>query len=257
MLRTPPRFAQLVVLCTLMVVTIVACGPKEEVPDLNAERTALLENLRQQKQELTDLRNSVTEINEQIANKVEGVDLEALAAEVEQKQNDALAAGDSLNQALAEFINSDPPAVGEPLNEMQREAFDMKADEDVRIAEEYIREGGDYRRAILIYEAALRLDPDNERLKALMAEAEDRRYVTKERFDQVKNGMTEDEVREILGSVNLRNIRKYDDRGVTAWFYKKDAEAYPDVDEVTAVWFRKKGGREVVYKLEWAVKSQA
>lgn len=255
MLRSLPRFAQTVALCALVVGAVVACGPEEEVPDLNAEREAALETLRQQKQGLTALRESVAEMKEQLASEAEGVDLEALATEIEQKENEALAAADSLNQALAEFINADPPEVGAPLNAMQREAFDMKADEDVRIAEEYIREGGDYRRAIQIYEAALRLDPDNERLQQLMADAEDKRYVTKERFDQVKNGMTEDEVRDILGSVNLRNIRTFDDRGVTAWFYKKDVEAYPDVPEATAVWFREKGGRLVVYKLEWAIAS--
>ena len=36
--------------------------------------------------------------------------------------------------------------------------------------------------------------------------------------------MTQDEVRGLLGQPNLRDVRDFPERGVTAWFYTKDAE---------------------------------
>jgi tetratricopeptide (TPR) repeat protein len=111
----------------------------------------------------------------------------------------------------------------------------MKSDEDILLAREYIEEGGDYRRAIEIYETALAADPDNARLKQELEATKARRYMTAARFGQVKEGMTQDEVRRLLGSPNLQDVRVYPDRGVTAWFYPKDASG-----AAAAVWFQKK-----------------
>ncbi len=67
--------------------------------------------------------------------------------------------------------------------------------------------------------------------------------MTEERFAQVRKGMTEQDVRAILGQVNLRNIRPYPERKVTAWFYPTAEDG-----AAAAVWFRMgKNDQLVVY----------
>ena len=156
------------------------------------------------------------------------------------------------NERLVAFINANPPVVGEPPTEQQRAAIRMKSDEDMLVASEYIEKGGDYRRAIKIYQDILMADPDNEALKAALASAEDMRFMTKERFATAKKGMTEDEVRAVLGPANLRNVRHFDKENVTAWYYPKDERG-----AAAAVWFRpeKKGLR--VYQTQFdAIREQ-
>ena len=53
------------------------------------------------------------------------------------------------------------------------------------------------------------------------AEAEEMRYMTEERFSQIKKKMAQSEVRKLLGPVNYRNIKEYPEREVVAWFYQK------------------------------------
>lgn len=151
-----------------------------------------------------------------------------------------------LNRRLLEFINADPPREGEPLSERQKAALRMKSDEDILLAREHIEAGGDYQRAIEIYEEALAVDPDNPRLAAELARARQRRFITAEAFVQVKEGMKEEEVRSLLGQPNLHNVRDYPDRGVVAWFYPKDESG-----AAAGVWFEKKPGGLVVYELDF------
>lgn len=68
--------------------------------------------------------------------------------------------------------------------------------------------------------------------------------MTSERFKAVKKGMTENEVREALGPPNLFNVREYEDRGVTAWFYPKD-----EAGAAAGVWFRMKDHK--VYRINF------
>ncbi|HET9226670.1 MAG TPA: outer membrane protein assembly factor BamE [Thermoanaerobaculia bacterium] len=145
-------------------------------------------------------------------------------------QVDGLA--EELNRRLVEYINAHA-ASGETPGGRQLEAIRMKSDEDILLAREHIRKAGDSRRAIEIYETALAADPENSELKAELEAARARRYVTQERFGQLKEGMTEEEVRSRLGPPNLQDIRGYPERGVTAWFYPKDASG-----AAAAVWFR-------------------
>jgi tetratricopeptide (TPR) repeat protein len=155
-----------------------------------------------------------------------------------------------LNRRLVDFINANAAASpGAPPDERQRAAIRMKSDEDILLAREYIEEGGDYRRAIEIYETALAADPDNPRLRRELETTKARRYMTVQRFSQVKEGMTQDEVRRLLGSPNLQDVRAYPERGVTAWFYPKDATG-----AAAAVWFQKKAaqaGTAEVYLLDF------
>jgi hypothetical protein len=151
---------------------------------------------------------------------------------------------------LAAYINGDPPVYGEPLKPEQKAAARMKSSEDMVIAREFITLGGDYRKAIDIYNSALALDSDNPELKAALAAAEANRFMTTERFAQVKKGMTQDQVRAALGIPLLRNMKDYPDKKVSAWFYPKN-----DAGEAAGIWFNDK---KIAYQVTFdAVKSQS
>jgi tetratricopeptide (TPR) repeat protein len=151
-----------------------------------------------------------------------------------------------LNRRLLELLNSDPPRADEPLTGRQKAALRMKSDEDILIARDYIEQGGDYERAIDIYEEALAVDPDNPRLREELRKARARRYITPEAFAKVKEGMTQDQVRALLGQPNLHNVREYPERGVVAWFYPKDAGG-----AAAGVWFAEKDGGLAVYEADF------
>ncbi|HEY7216102.1 MAG TPA: hypothetical protein VIC28_15875 [Thermoanaerobaculia bacterium] len=160
------------------------------------------------------------------------------------RRSDALAA--VFNRRLAAFINADPPVQGEPLTKVQQAAIRMKSDEDIRLARQFIAQGGDYQRAIDIYKEALVVDPQNPRLREELARAQARRYMTRQTFAAVKTGMGQDEVRALLGQPNLHNIRAYPNHAVVGWFYPKDESG-----AAAAVWFHEEGGRYTVYLLDF------
>ncbi|HKI06161.1 MAG TPA: outer membrane protein assembly factor BamE [Thermoanaerobaculia bacterium] len=160
------------------------------------------------------------------------------------RETEALAG--ELNRRLVELLNADPPIQGEPLSERQQAAVRMKSDEDILLARQFIDQGGDYQRAIDIYREALVVDPGNPRLQQELAKARSRRYVTREAFAQIKEGMEREEVRRLLGQPNLHSVRDYPDRGVVGWFYPKDASG-----AAAAVWFHQEGGRATVYLLDF------
>ncbi len=160
------------------------------------------------------------------------------------RRSEALAV--EFNRRLAEFINADPPVQGEPLTERQQAAIGMKSDEDIRLARQFIAQGGDYQRAIDIYKEALAVDPGNPRLREELAKAQARRYMTREAFAQVKEGMDREEVRRLLGQPNLHNVRDYPQRNVVAWFYPKDESG-----AAAAVWFHADGDRYTVYQFDF------
>lgn len=152
---------------------------------------------------------------------------------------------------LAAYINADPPVVGEPMRPDQLAAIRMNSAEGMLVAKEYIDAGGDYRRAIDIYNQLLSADPDNPELKAALAEAEAKRFMSAERFAAVAKKMTEDEVIAALGRPLARNVKSYPDRNVTAWFYPKD-----DQGNAAGVFFH--SDKKTVYETNFdAVKAAA
>ena len=153
---------------------------------------------------------------------------------------------DELRRRLLAFLNDNPPVVGAKPSGRTLEAIRMKSDEDILVASEHMRQGGDYRAAIDIYEAALAVDPDNPRLRQALERAQSLRYMTRERFDRVQEGMAADQVRALLGPPNVHDIREYPERGVTAWFYARDAKG-----AAAAVWFETKKDHQVVYEVDF------
>lgn len=223
-----------------------ACGMGEEAKKAEAAkaRAAQWAALETQKRALDAKRAELAALQARLEQGEAGLEsqLEALNRAID-------AAEEQLGAQLAAYINEDPPVVGEPPTPDQLRAIRMKTSEDMVVAREYIELGGDYRKAIEIYQTALGLDPDNEELKAALAEAEARRYMTEARFAGVKKGMTQAEVRKLLGQPYHRNVKEYPDKKVTAWFYPKS-----DSGDAAGVWFNEK---KVVYQANFNAVSAA
>lgn len=216
----------------LLLIAGVACGPAAEERRREAPSPAAAD-------EWAWLQQSKRALDEQRARLAAGAASPELA-----RRSEAL--GTELNRRLAEFINADPPVQGEPLTELQQAAIRMKSDEDIRLARQFIAQGGDYQRAIDIYKEALMVDPGNPRLLEELAQAQARRYMTREAFAKVEEGMDQEEVRGLIGQPNLHNVRAYPVRGVIGWFYPKDESG-----AAAAVWFQNDGGRYTVYLLDF------
>lgn len=209
---------------------------EEMKSELNAARTRLAE---QQQQAAADAGAGETPAEEGAESETEteteagaeagempAMGAGASATELAQAEKQVQEQADAFGRELVEFINDNPITEGTEPTPMQQAALDMYVEENMAIAREFIDKGGDYRQAIQIYQQALALDPDNAALQQALAEAEANRYMTEERFAQVEEGMTQDEVRAALGQVNLRNIRDYEDGAQQAWFYVREQDGY-------------------------------
>lgn len=218
------------------------CGkPQEERQDARqAEVTvAQWDWLQQTKQRLDEQREHLAQLEAKLeAGKPPSEEILRLRKEVDDL-------GEDFNRRLVEYVNAHASS-GETPGERQLAAIRMKSDEDILLAREYIEEAGDYRRAIEIYETALAADPENPRLRTELETAKARRYVTRERFALVREGMAQEEIRRLLGPPNLQDVREYPERGVTAWFYPKDASG-----AAAAVWFRKGDSAIEAYQLDF------
>ncbi|MEM1244751.1 MAG: hypothetical protein AAGA81_07200 [Acidobacteriota bacterium] len=242
---------------TLLLGTVVACGPSEEEIQAQAradEYTALQE----QRDALAALRAEATAIEEKIAQGAEALELDedgfaALETELSGKLDDVNSAADDFSNTVVQFINS---GVDQDATETEefKAAISMKSGEDILLARDYIARGGDYRRAIQIVEQQLQFDPENADLQAAMDEFSDWRYINRARFDALKKGMTEQEVRDTVGIPFHRNIRDYPEQNSVGWFYQKDDEG-EDAGGPSAIFFRESGGEMKVSQLQWEVKS--
>ena len=266
------RNLSLVCVAVLALSLFVACGPAEPVVD--EAREAQWASLVEAKGQLDAARLERADLEEQLAAALsaeeegeeadaegeegegeEGAEaeeevmtVEEIEAKLAAMETELPTKADNFMTSLVKYLNDDPMIEGEPPTERQVAAIRMKSSEDMVVAQEYIDKGGDYQRAIGIYENSLQVDPDNESLKAALEKAMVDRYMSEERWALAKKGMNQDEVREVLGQVNLYNIREYEDRGVTAWFYPT-AEG----GKAAAIWFRenKRAGEPQVYQIKY------
>jgi len=233
--------------------SISACSSGGGEDEAQAQRQARLAELRDQKAALDQARQDLAGMEDRLDRAKSGeleegeeVDPEALQAEIDKKDAEITTEAEKLNADLVAFINDDPPLEGEPVSPETKAAFDLKADEDIVLAKEYISEGGEYGRAIQIYDDILAFAPDNQAALDAKKEAEELRFMDQERFDQVAKGMSRKQVREVLGTANQRNIRDYPEKGLQAWYYPKD-----DAGSAAAVFFRKKGDGYEVYRKDF------
>jgi len=152
---------------------------------------------------------------------------------------------------LADFLNlalNDFPEAPETAQALQ-----MYATEAIYNADDIVRKSGDYKKAIDTvqsakgYYDAIGKEPEQMLLDKL-DQLDDWRYITKERFDQVKKKMTEQEVRDVVGVPYYMNVKKDEKRGITYWLYPKREGG------AAAVYFDKK---DKVYSMDFdAVKTK-
>lgn len=242
------------VVCSLTLM-LGACGSAEDKAAAGME--AELASLQEQRSALEAKRVEVGSLKEQVAAAAEldedataeegeaAPSAEDLSAQLEQLAGEEEAMSEGYMTALVGVLNSANMIEGEEIPEPIQQVIQMKSEEDMLIAEEYVWEGGDYRRAIEILDTALMLDPDNPDLQAARDQANADQYMTEERFAQVQKGMTPEEVRALIGTVNRHNLREYPERNVTAWFYRREDKG------AAGVWFEEKNGEVTAYRVDF------
>jgi hypothetical protein len=237
----------------LAVVALAACSDgSEEKGDVSraSEWAALVASKRvldTQRRELALLRGRLAAAPVDAAGAPLG-EAVALAAEIATLERSVTTRSAALGERLVRYVGDDAPRPGETAPPDVQRAIRMKSDEDIEVAEDWIERGGDYRRAIEIYETQRRLDAGYPRLEAALERAREMRYVTAERLSRVEAGMTPVEVRAVLGPVNLREVRRLPAEKLQAWFYPKADGGR------AAVYFRYDAGRRAfrVYETELA-----
>lgn len=208
-------------------------SPAAVARELGAEWSRLeerYESLQQMRQELAAKRQEKPKPGKEAAG-----DLEALERQVETSAID-------YSRRLAAFLNESRgmPETHE-LRHLRQQAVRRKSAEELETARRFIELAGDYRRAIEICERALELDPGNPALLAALSRAREMRFVTAERFAKVKEGMSPDEVKAVLGPPNLHNVRELPGN-VVAWFFDRDERG-----AAAGVWFERRQGKLTAY----------
>lgn len=231
-------------------VILVACASDGE--DGGGDLAVFEEALNTAKAAVESKRVELAAVNEEIANAGEDTAEEALA-EMEARRDalaeDVTALADDVNAKATELINKAGLVAGEEPQGAVRDAILTKQHEDMLVAQEYIDKGGDYARAIQILEQTADLPVDNPDLTAALEQAKADQYMDQERFSQVRVGMSGDEVKQLLGTVNPHNRREYPDRDVEAWFYRKE-------EGIAGVYFEQQADGLRVYRTEFEVSSE-
>lgn len=250
------------ILACVLALTVVACGGGDSAETGRDEEFAAV---REQKDALDAKREEVSSLEEQIAaagemgdpaeseaaEGEEAMPAEDLEAQLEQANAEMLNLSDNFMAALVGFLNSANMLADEAPTGLQLEAIRMKSGEDMLIAQDYIDQGGDYRRAIEILDTSLMIDPENPDLLAAREQAHADQFMTPERFESVNKGMTQAEVQSMLGTPNPHNIREYEDKNVVAWFYRREDKG------AAGVWFEEENGVMTAYRTEYdAIKAK-
>ncbi len=151
-------------------------------------------------------------------------EIEALPATIEEQSTARDAAYDEVQATLADFLNI---ALNEfPEDPATKKGLDLYSDEAILIAEDTVLKAGDYKKAINQLDAANSYYdsvglPPYQPLVDKIAEFDDMRFITQERFDLVKKNMTMDEVKEVAGVPYYQNIQVDEKRKVETWLYRK------------------------------------
>ncbi len=254
--------SSLVVFVTLSVF-LVACGPSKEEKELAAKKAQLDQQIgviEQSWNALKELRSQLEAKQAELAaiqttpkrklTPEQKQALETLPEEIAQLRQKIDSDYETLQDKLADFLNvalndfPDDPATDKALKIYSEEALVTAA--------EHVRKAGDYKKAIEILSTAKNYYENLDKtpyskLSEAIGRYEEMRYITKERFDAVKKGMTIDKVSEVVGPAYYGNRRE--EKGAIMWLYpRRDGGA-------AAIYFRKKTGK--VYAKKWdAVKPQ-
>jgi hypothetical protein len=208
-------------------------GPSEEEL-AQAAFEEQLATLQQQSEELQQARTDLTAsevmlveieaIKERDRSEEQVAELEALPAAIVEQGTARDAAYDAVQATLADFLNV---ALNEfPEHPATEQGLNLYSDEAILIAQDTVAKAGDYKKAMNQLDAANSyydsIDlPPYQPLVDKMAELDDMRFITQERFDLVKKNMTMDEVKEVIGVPYYQNIQVDEKRKVETWLYRK------------------------------------
>lgn len=122
-------------------------------------------------------------------------------------------------------------------------AVRLYSNEKVRLGDEYMNVLARYDNALTVYQAALAYDPSNTTIQQRIDDAQKRRFVDMDRFAQIKEGMSEEQVRRALGQPREDWIKQVVQRNrvYSVWIYPK-----PD-GGASAIYF----DAGVVYHTNW------
>jgi len=230
-------------------------GPSEEELKL-AQLEEQLATLQQQYADLQQARDDlaaaevalveIEAVKERDRTEEQKAELEVLPTTIEELAAAKDLAFDAAQATLADFLNlalnefPDHPATAQGLN--------LYSDEAIMIAGETVIQSGDYKKATSQLDAAVSYYesiglPPYQPLVDELAALDEMRFITQERFDEVKKNMTKDEVKEIVGVPYYQNIQLDEKRGVETWLYRKREGG------AAAVYFRMKTDK--AYDKNW------
>lgn len=237
-----------VAVCLAIGALVVGCsrGPSEEelkLADLEQQFTSIQESytaLQQMRAELASAAQRVAEIEavpEKRRTDEQQAELAELTARTGQLTADRESSFETLQTALADYLNVALNEFPDQPNTMA--ALTIYAEEAIGYANDAVAEAGDYKKAIdRLYGAASYYDAIGaEPYQPLMdhiQKLEDMRFIDRDRFDAITNGMTKQEVREIAGVPYYQNVKIDENKGVETWLYKRQDEG------VAAIYFRMK-----------------
>jgi hypothetical protein len=179
----------------------------------------LSRQLGEERRTLADLRAQLAKAPVSAENAPLAAEDQELAARAEALARAVSSRSSGLEARIVAFVGDEAPSDGEAAPVEIRKAIRLKSDEDIEVASEWIEQGGDYRRAIEIYETQLEHDPDYPRLVQALERARAARFASAAAVAGVKPGMTPSEVRALLGPVNLRQVLHRPAERLLAWYY--------------------------------------
>ncbi|MEE4272096.1 MAG: hypothetical protein V2I67_10500 [Thermoanaerobaculales bacterium] len=167
---------------------------------------------------------TLEEIDENELTDEQKVELEEISSKLEAQTAESEAAFEEVQGMLADLLNV---GINEyPESQETADALMIYSDEAILVAIDMVEKSGDYKKAIDHlssaegYFEAAGLTPYHP-LVAQIADFDNWRFITQERFDAVAKGMTKEEVVAVAGQVYFRNIQESPDKGVETWLYKK------------------------------------
>jgi len=221
------------ILAVIGLVSGCSRGPSEEELAQAAfeESLAILQQqydeLQQARADLAASEATLTEIEamkERDRSDEQKAELEALPAKIEELSATRDTAYETVQATLADFLNI---ALNEfPQHPATEQGLNMYSDEAILIAEDTVAKAGDYKKAINNLDAANSYYdsiglPPYQPLVDKLAEFDEMRFITKERFDLVAKNMTMDEVKAVVGVPYYQNIQVDEKRKVETWLYRK------------------------------------
>ncbi len=102
-------------------------------------------------------------------------------------------------------------------------AASLYASEKIKLGDQYMNVLARYDRAVMMYQNALAIDPENSEARTKMQLAESRRFVAADKFAGIRPGMKEQEVQRIVGMPREDWIKQVvqKSRVLSVWIYPR------------------------------------